>query len=85
MGLVTLPDSLISSSSSITFFLQRFLRLFLIVLLLRVLSFTHAMSSPYIIVLIAASCTEMVSGGASLSRLESLHDTKRSSVAHEYF
>ena len=85
MGLVTLPDSLISSSSSINFFPSAFFEVF---------SYRFASSCPefysgnvfsVIVVLIAASCTEMVSGGASLSRLESLHDTKRGSGAHEYF
>ena len=38
-----------------------------------------------IVVLIAASCTEMVSGGASLCYLESLYGTECGSVVHGYF
>jgi hypothetical protein len=67
------------------FFLQRFLRLFLIVLLLCVSRFTHAMSSPLVAVLIAASCTEMEIGRAYVDLLESLHGTKCGSVAHGHF
>ena len=75
-----------SSPSSIAFFLQRFLRLFLIVLLLRILSFTHVISSlVLVVVLIAASYIEIASGGASLGYRESLHGTKCGSVAHGYF
>ena len=56
------------------------------ILLLCVLIFTHAMSSlAIVVVLIAASCTEIASGRASLSCLESLHGTKRGAVSHGYF
>ena len=56
------------------------------ILLLGVLSFTHAMSSLVtIMVLIVASGTEIASGGASLNRLESLHGAKHGSVAHGSF
>ena len=68
------------------FFLQRFLRLFLIVWLLRIPSFTHAVSFLVtVVVLIAASYTEIASGGACLGYFASLHGTKRGSVAHGYF
>jgi len=43
------------------------------------------MSSPLVVVLIAASCTEMGIGGAYVDLLESLHGTKCGSVAHGHF
>jgi hypothetical protein len=38
-----------------------------------------------VVVLIAASYTEIASGGASLGYFEFLHGTKRGSVVHGYF
>src|SRR5262249_9346008 len=38
-----------------------------------------------VVVLIAASYTEIASGGACLGYFESLHGTKHGSVAHGYF
>ena len=64
-GRVTLRNSLLLSPAARTFFPSAFFAVFLLVWLLRVPRFPHAMSALVIVVVIAASCPKMASGEAS--------------------
>jgi hypothetical protein len=87
LGLVTLGESLIASPSSLAFFPSAFFAAFSYRFASSCLSLYSCNIFPVlVVVLIAASCTEMEIGGASMwTGLKSLHGTQRGSVARRQF
>jgi hypothetical protein len=86
LGLVTLGESLIASPSSLAFFPSAFFAAFSYRFASSCLSFYSCNVFPVlVVVLIAASCTEMEIGGAYVDRLKSLQGTQRGSVTHGHF
>jgi len=86
LGLVTLGESLIASPSSLAFFPSAFFAAFSYRFASSCLSFYSCNVFPVlVVVLVAASCTEMEIGGAYVNRLKSRQGTQRGSVAHRHF
>jgi hypothetical protein len=86
LGLVTLGESLIASPSSLAFFPSAFFVAFSYRFASSCLSLYSCNVFPVlVIILIAASCTEMEIGGAAWTGLKSLHGTQRDSVARRQF
>jgi hypothetical protein len=86
LGLVTLWDSLISSPSSLAFFPSAFFAAFSYRFASLCLSlYSYNVFSVIVVVLIAASGTEMGIDGAYVDLLEPLHSMKCGSVAYRHF
>jgi hypothetical protein len=75
LGLVTLGESLIASPSSLAFFPSAFFAAFSYRFASSCLSFYSCNVFPVLVVLIAASCTEIEIGAAYMDRRKSLQGT----------